>query len=52
MIIPIFGVKTLAEYLEKHEHAEVPRPEECSCCRKRDTFWRHGSFERLGNQIA
>jgi transposase-like protein len=50
MIIPIFVVKSLAEYQEKYEQIEVPRPEGCGRCRWKSALWRHGSFNRTATE--
>ncbi len=46
MIIPVFIVSTLAEYLKVKDEINVPRPEICPKCRESNTFWRHDYFER------
>jgi hypothetical protein len=46
MIIPVFEPATLAEYI-KLGAPQAPRPSLCPKCRECESFWRHGSFERL-----
>lgn len=46
MIIPVFGLATLAEYLKVKDQIEVPRPVQCPGCKESGTFWKHDFFER------
>jgi hypothetical protein len=46
VIIPIFCFKTFSEYIERSKGIEVPRPETCSNCNGKNSYWRHGFYTR------
>lgn len=47
MIIPVIGIETLEDYKRKIVDGGFDdRPKPCPCCRKENSFWRHGSYTR------
>lgn len=47
MIIPVFGLNSVEEYLERREEIDKKiRPTFCPGCKARSSFWRHGRYAR------
>lgn len=46
MIIPVFGIETLADYEQWSKSSSDCRPEKCPGCGKMRVFWKHGSYVR------